>query len=101
MNSFFDRWQHLINAVTLDHAPVDHEPDGPTLLPTRPPQDYVSEQLGCRMIVLADGGVPIDECTLDGSDCIGNIHTMAPTQLWPALRAERANRAPNLGLFRP
>jgi hypothetical protein len=92
IDSFFDRWQHMLGTCVIDDPPAtDRRPIGltPAITPTRVAQRDASR----RMTILCDGRVPLRDVDFTGDDCIGNVIDTPVLHLWRTLSQQRAAAA--------
>lgn len=95
LQSFFARWQHVLGTAVLEGVPpfecVTGEPVDALVKPPVP-QRVVKRELLRRMLVLADGSVPVSELDCLGDDCAGNMNGQSMIEAWAALIDERNQR---------
>jgi hypothetical protein len=104
IDTFFDRWQHLLGTVVLEppppYAPNDACP-ADTLAEAVTPAKVVDHMLRRRMTILSDGSVPVSELDRPGVVSAGNVGATALEDVWAALVAARATHHDPPGLYRP
>ena len=92
IDSFFDRWQHLLGTPVIEGAPpFDDSPETPadSLASARAPALEMFREMLRRMLILSDGTVPISELDLRGDRIFGHVDRGPLLQLWRDLVARR------------
>ena len=92
IDTFFDRWQHLIGTPVLEGPPAfdpspEHPPD--PLASARAPSRAMWREMLRRMLVLSDGSVPLSELDLRGDRIFGHVDRGPLLGLWRDLVARR------------
>jgi len=92
IESFFDRWQHLIGTPVIEGPPPfepspEHPPD-PLASALAPGRAMWREMLR-RMLVLSDGTVPLSELDLRGDRIFGHVDRGPLLALWRDLVSRR------------
>lgn len=88
VESFHDRWLKRLGSVCIEGIPTwnDTARDESTgFLHTRLPDRLLVKENMSRMFVHSDGGVPIRESDLHGSDCICSIDDVNLSKAWRVL----------------
>jgi hypothetical protein len=88
IESFYDRWQHLLGAAVIEAPPpFDPSPAWPadTLTAAVTPSRVMHRELLRRMTILSDGRVPGSELDLAGTESVGDIASAPLTELWRSL----------------
>jgi hypothetical protein len=90
IDSFFDRWMHLLGWAVIDAVPAQSNSDGDAgneceLLSTVTPGSAVRRERMRSMTILADGSVPNHEPFAISGDSIGNAGTRSIADLWALL----------------
>ena len=100
IDSFFDRWLHLLGSAIIDGSPVVQSggPEEPwsaasSLLQTATPRQAADRERRRCMTILADGSVPIDAAGPHSSHSVGNIADHSIAELWSRLVAARPERS--------
>jgi hypothetical protein len=89
---FFDRWQHLLGTPVIEAPPAFPARAGfraDALIPAVTPPRVVRREALRRMLVHADGRVPVRELDLAGAECAGSVATDDVARLWLDLVARR------------
>jgi len=92
IDSFFDRWQHLIGTPVIEGpAPFEPSPDHPPdpLASARAPSRAMWREMLRRMLVLSDGSVPLSELDLRGDRIFAHVDRGPLLALWRDLVARR------------
>ena len=92
IDSFFDRWQHVLGTPVVDGPPpFDDAPETPRdpLASARAPSRAMFREMLRRMLVLSDGSVPLSELDLRGERIFGHVERGPMLQLWRDLVARR------------
>lgn len=92
IDSFFDRWQHMIGTPVIEGpAPFDASAETPLdpLSSARAPSRAMWREMLRRMMVLSDGTVPLSELDLRGDRIFASVDRGPLLQLWRDLVARR------------
>lgn len=92
IDSFFDRWQHLIGTPVIEGpAPFEPSPEHPPdpLASARAPSRAMWREMLRRMLVLSDGSVPLSELDLRGDRIFAHVDRGPLLGLWRDLVARR------------
>jgi hypothetical protein len=96
LDSFFDRWQHLLGAALIEAPPpFAPSPAWPADILTAAvtPARVMHRELLRRMTIFSDGSIPLSELDVRGEECVGGGITSAPlADLWPELIRIRRDR---------
>ncbi len=92
IESFYDRWQHILGTAVIDSPPPFERTDlwpGDSLSEAVTPQHVVRrESLRC-MTIYSDGSVPADDLDLAGRHIAGNAATESLVDIWRNLIKQR------------
>ncbi len=92
IDTFFDRWQHMLGTVVIDDPPVtDPRPIGIT--PAVTPPRVAQREAMRRMTILCDGTVPLSDGDVTGDESIGIAASGNVLELWRILQERRSGVA--------
>jgi hypothetical protein len=100
IDSFFDRWQHVLGTPVIEGPPpFDESAETPRdpLASARAPSRAMYREMLRRMLVLSDGSVPLSELDLRGERIFGHVDRGPLLQLWRDLVARRKQIRRELG----
>jgi hypothetical protein len=100
IDTFFDRWQHILGTALIEGAPpFDPSAESPpvALASARAPSRAMWREMLRRMLVLSDGSVPLSELDLRGDRIFGHVDRGALLQLWRDLVTRRKQMRRELG----
>lgn len=80
IDSFFDRWQHLLGVAVIEGLPSG--PMADSLTPTVTPQHVLERDCRRQMTILSDGSAPVDHGDLQPSSIVGNVSDLTIRALW-------------------
>ncbi len=93
IDSFFDRWQHLLGTAVIEGRPPSDEEDMvhtlDTLAPARTPRRAMRHDLLRRLTVRSDGSIPVSELLRGQREIVGSVADAPLDELWPALWQRR------------
>ena len=92
IDSFFDRWQHILGTAVIEGAPQfddTHETPADPLASARAPSRSMYREMLRRMLILSDGTVPLSELDFRGDRIFGHVDRTPLLQLWRDLVARR------------
>lgn len=92
---FFDRWMYLLGAAVIDPEPDFAGVDGWTpdeLNRPRVPRQVLKREILDRMVVFADGSVPISETDWMARDTAGRATETSLVEIWKGLGETRLDR---------
>ena len=84
LETFFDRWQHLLGTAVIEAPPF---PDD--LAPAVTPPRVIRRTLRERLTILPDGSMPADERDLVGASTVATLASSAFDDAWRCVRATR------------
>lgn len=94
LESFFDRWQHVLGTAVIDGAgerPAD--PGDPfsvdTLRPARTPRSVLQREGLTQLTLRSDGTAPLDERFVGSVAASGDVRSMSLKELWQSVRGQR------------
>jgi hypothetical protein len=92
IDTFFDRWQHLLGTAVIEPPPPFEPTAGfpaDTLSAAVTPARVVARERRRRMTIHCDGAVPVSELDLHAARSVGTIASAPLIDLWPRLLAAR------------
>jgi hypothetical protein len=88
IDTFFDRWQHMLGTAVIDDPPAD-DPHPSGLTPATSPPRVAQREAMRRMTILCDGRVPLRDLDFTGESCAGDLNDTLALDIWRSLYERR------------